>query len=70
MPEDEKQVTDTLTLPAVREEPINVRHAYWLKLADIALSRARMEQKRIKEKIKPHVEQFKRIQARRSRKTA
>lgn len=70
MPEKEKQITDTLTLPVVREQPTLIRHAYWLKLADIALSRARVEQERIKEKIKPHVEKFKRIQAKRSRKSA
>ena len=34
---------------------------YYLMLADIALASAREEQRRIKEKIRPHVERYRRI---------
>ncbi|MBV8050584.1 MAG: hypothetical protein JOZ80_05315 [Acidobacteriaceae bacterium] len=41
--------------------PDSFRQAYWLRLADIALGRARAEQEKIKEQIRPHVERFKQI---------
>jgi hypothetical protein len=68
--DDAKPVVDTLTLPVRLEPPYpdNDRYAYWLTLADIALARAREEQERIKEQIRPHVERYKQIRARRGRK--
>jgi hypothetical protein len=41
------------------EEPNPRKH--YLMLADIALASAREEQRRIKEKIRPHVERYRRI---------
>ena len=65
--ERDRPVVDTLTLPVRIEPPYpdNDRYAYWLRLADIALARAREEQARIKERIKPHVERYKQIKGKR-----
>jgi hypothetical protein len=65
MPQDEKPVVETLILP-LRREPVypDGRYAYWGRLADIALARAREEQARIKEQIRPHVERYKKIKTR------
>jgi hypothetical protein len=70
MPDDDKPVVDTLTLPVASQQLDVVQHAYWLRLADIALARAREEQQRIKERIQPHVERFQRIERKRRRKIA
>ena len=68
MAQNDKPVVETLILP-IRREPDSPegRCAYWVRLADIALARAREEQKRIKEQIRPHVERYKNIKARRQR---
>ena len=70
MPDDDNPVVDTLILPVAPRQPGVVQHAYWLRLADIALARAREEQRRIKEHIQPQVERFKRIEGKRRRKIA
>lgn len=64
MPSDDKSFVDTLVLRDRRKSPrpVNDPHSRWLRLADIALARAREEQDRIKEQIRPHVERYKRIQ--------
>ena len=59
-----------LTLPPEGPVPAGSRYAYWLKLADVALKRAREEQARVKEKIKPHVERYRQIKGNRGRKAA
>lgn len=59
-----------LTLPVPGPVPAGSRYAYWLKLADIALKRAREEQARIKAQIKPHVERYKQIKGKRPRNAA
>jgi hypothetical protein len=61
-------VTHLVNPPTPEEELPEQR--YWLMLADIALrlDEARQEQKRIKEKIRPSVEKYRRI--RRKRKAA
>jgi hypothetical protein len=62
---DKPVVVETLVLPIRREpEYPDGRYAYWVRLADIALARAREEQARIKEQIRPHVERYKKIKAR------
>jgi hypothetical protein len=60
------KIIDTLTLPNRRksERPNDELHARWLWLADIALATARKEQAKIKERIRPHVENYKRITGR------
>lgn len=65
MPQDDQPVVETLVLP-IRHQPQypDGRYAYWVQLADIALARAREEQERIKEQIRPHVERYKKIKAR------
>lgn len=59
----ERPVVDTLTLPIRHQPPLpdSFQQAYWLRLADIALGRARAEQEKIKEQIRPHVERYKQI---------
>jgi hypothetical protein len=65
MAQNDKPVVETLILPIRREpEYPEGRYAYWVRLADIALARAREEQERIKEQIRPHVERYKKIKAR------
>jgi len=65
MAQNDKPVVETLILPIRREpEYPEGRYAYWVRLADIALARARQEQERIKEQIRPHVERYKKIKAR------
>jgi hypothetical protein len=61
-----RKIVDTLTIPNRRksERPTDELHARWLRLADIALANARTEQARIKERIRPHVENYKRITGR------
>jgi hypothetical protein len=72
MPPDDRQIIDTLTLPNRRksERPKDELHARWLRLADIALANARKEQAKIKERIRPHVENYKRITGRSDRRVA
>ncbi|MBV8051804.1 MAG: hypothetical protein JOZ80_11485 [Acidobacteriaceae bacterium] len=69
---DERQIVDTLTLPRQQsvDGPADLMHARWLKLADIALANAREEQAKIKERIRPHVENYKRITGRADRRAA
>lgn len=65
MAQTDKPVVETLVLPIRREpEYPDGRYAYWVRLADIALTHAREEQARIKEQIRPHVERYKKIRAR------
>jgi len=71
-PPEERPIIDTLTLPNRRQSdrPKDAIHARWLRLADIALSNARKEQAKIKEQIRPHVENYKRITGRSDRRIA
>jgi hypothetical protein len=59
----ESPIVDTLTMPIRQALPLpdSFRQAYWLRLADIALGRARAEQERIKAQIRPHIERYKQI---------
>jgi hypothetical protein len=58
---DDMPIVDTLTLPPKAKHSMNNQQAYWLRLADVALARAREEQDRIKEQIRRHVERYNRI---------
>jgi hypothetical protein len=54
--EDQSELFETVDGP-----PQFSPQARWLMFADIALTQAREEQQRIKAKIRPHVERYKRI---------
>ena len=54
----------------LRIEFDNPRCDHWIKLADIALERARESQARIKEHIRPHVERYHEIRQKRQRTVA
>ena len=54
--EDRSELSQTLEGP-----PQFLPQSRWLMFADIALTQAREEQQRIKAKIRPHVERYKRI---------
>ncbi len=64
MPQDDDQIVDSLILPPRNELQEDSRYEHWLKLADVALIRAREEQALIKEKIRPHVENYRRFSRR------
>lgn len=64
---DERPLVYTLTLPPRDELRDNPRCHYWLKLADVALERARAEQAHIKEQVRPNIERYRVIRRKRTR---
>jgi hypothetical protein len=68
--EDDKPPIDTLTLPRDGELRENRLYRYWLKLSDIALERAREEQRKIKRAIQPQIDRYRRIRRKRAKNAA
>lgn len=70
MQREDEHVAYSLTMPPADPLREDGRYAYWLKLADMALVAAREEQERIKEKIKPQIDRYRKITQQRQRQKA